>query len=73
MYWWSGFVSTSANFARMRSFVPSSASGTPSSSSMARSSVVTGILRLRSTFTESTSLLLVSNSSQAPRFGMSLP
>ena len=32
----------------------------------------TGILRLRSTFTEMTSRFEVSNSSQAPRFGMSL-
>ena len=39
---------------------------------MARSSVVIGILRLRSTLTETMSLLLVSNSSQAPRFGISL-
>ncbi len=36
----------------------------------ARSSVVAAILRLRSTLTQSWSLLLVSNSSQAPRLGM---
>ena len=35
--------------------------------------MVTGILRLRSTLTDMTSRVLVSNSSQAPRLGMSLP
>ena len=52
--------------------VPMSWSRVPSSESMARSSVVTGILRLRSTLTEMTSWFEVSNSSQAPRFGISL-
>ena len=42
------------------------------SSPTARSSVVTGILRLRSTLTLSRSLLDVSNSSHAPRFGITL-
>ena len=50
--------------------------GSRSSSSvsmpMARSRIVTGILRLRSTLTEMTSRLDVSNSSQAPRFGINL-
>ena len=39
---------------------------------IARSRIVTGILRLRSTLTERTSRFDVSNSSQAPRFGISL-
>ena len=39
---------------------------------MARSSTVTGSLRLRSTFTEITSRFELSNSSQAPRLGMIL-
>ena len=39
--------------------------------SSARSSVVTAIFRLRSTFTVRMSRLLVSNSSHAPRFGIS--
>ena len=39
---------------------------------IARNNTVTGILRLRSTLTEIISRLLVSNSSQAPRLGMSL-
>ena len=38
---------------------------------MARIRVVMGIFLLRSTFTEMTFLLEVSNSSQAPRFGIS--
>ena len=40
--------------------------------SIARTSIVTVILRLRSTFTLSTARFEVSNSSQAPRLGMSL-
>ncbi len=51
-----------------KSFSISALSSTPT----ARSSVVTGIFRLRSTLTLSRSLLLVSNSSQAPRFGITL-
>ena len=39
--------------------------------SIARSRIVTGILRLRSTLTERRSFAEVSNSSQAPRLGMS--
>ena len=39
---------------------------------MARRSILTGVLRFRSTLTEITSLLLVSNSIQAPRYGISL-
>ena len=63
MYGCSGSSSTLLNRALISSF---------DSKPTARSRVVTGILRLRSTLTLSRSLLLVSNSSQAPRFGMTL-
>ena len=57
----------------MRSSLPSRVSSVIRESlSIARRSVVMGILRLRSTFTVSRSRLLVSNSSQAPRLGISL-
>ena len=62
-------MSTSPSMARTRSSVPRSSSLRPSSMSTARSRMVTGILRLRSTLTERMSLVDVSNSSQAPRFG----
>ena len=62
--------------APIRRSVSTSAKQSRSSSSvsmpMARSRIVTGILRLRSTLTEMTSRFDVSNSSQAPRFGISL-
>ena len=61
----SGSVSSAANSA-------SRASSVPYSGARARSRVVTGSLRLRSTFTVRRSLALVSNSSQAPRLGISL-
>ena len=64
MYWCSGFVSTEVNSALI-----SSLEEYPT----ARRSVVIGSLRLRSTFTEMRSLFDVSNSSHAPRFGMSFP
>jgi len=62
MYWCSGSLSTAVNSAAISSF---------DEKPIARSSVVTVSLRLRSTFTERTSLFEVSNSSQAPRLGMS--
>ena len=54
----------------MRSSVPNSSSERPSSMSIARRRTVTGMRRLRSTFTDTTSRVEVSNSSQAPRFGI---
>ena len=48
-------------------------SSVPSSTAaIARSRVVTGNLRLRSTFANRMSRLLVSSSTHAPRYGMSL-
>ena len=55
------------------SSVPFESSGIGETAAKARSKVVSGIFRLRSTLTESTSLFEVSNSSQAPRLGISLP
>ncbi len=62
MYWCSGSRSTLVKSAFTSSLVEYP---------IARRSVVTGSLRLRSTFTVMTSLFDVSNSSHAPRFGMS--
>ena len=60
IYWCRSSVSTSAKMSTISSLV------TP----RARKKVVTETRRLRSTLTDNTSLLLVSNSSQAPREGI---
>ena len=63
MNWCSGSLSTS-----LKSSVISASVILPK----ALSNMVTGLFRLRSTFTDITSLGLVSNSIQAPRLGISL-
>ena len=64
MYWWSGSrVDVGEQRRAISSFVL-----VADGAQQGRA----GILRLRSTLTESWSLLFVSNSSQAPRFGITL-